>query len=212
MKHIVFGLVSGSMAVLFVVVLLTLMNRNVRREELEHSLAEAMETTMLEWCAQQQNSAVQPDQDGGSMEEQLVQYLQAQIASDSEVTVEILAADGEKGLLSARATEHFRYPTGQEGQVECMRTILADRKVQEDDTMTQQHTVKFYWSREDMEQGRESYKQMVLRHGDSLICPGEPVYPGGTEGTFVEWRDSQDYLADFSQCVEEDLCYYAVFE
>ena len=29
---------------------------------------------------------------------------------------------------------------------------------------------------------------------------------------FLEWRDSKDYLADFTQCVEENQTYYAVFE
>lgn len=205
MKHIVFGLVSGCMTILFVVTLLTLMNRNVRREELENSLAEAMETAMLERYARGWEEK--------GLEEQLVQYLMGQIESDSEVTVEILVADEEKGLLSVKAVECFRYLTGQEGKVECMRTILADREEQETEQQAaRQHTVRFYLSREDMEQGKASYKQMVLWHGDCLIRPGEPVLPEGEDKTFVEWRDAGDYLADFSQCVEEDLCYYAVFE
>lgn len=211
MKHMVFGLVAGCMTVLFTVILLTLMDRNVRMEELEQSLAEAMETTMLEWCALGQEPPGEADWSAGSMEEQLEQYLRGQISSDSEVTVEILTADEEKGLLSAKAVERFRYPTGQEGQIESTRTILSDRKAEED-MMTQYHTVRFYWSREDMEQGRTSYKQMKICHGDSLIRPCDPVSPDGAGDVFVEWRDSRDYLADFSQRVEEDLCYYAVFE
>lgn len=210
MKHIVFGLVTGSIAVMFVVMLSVFMDRNVRREELENSLAEAMETTMLAWQQERQ------DMDNGEwtaekLEKTLMQYLTVQIASDSEVMVEVLAADGEKGLLSARAVERFRYPAGQEGEVECTRTILADSREQGQQNSDGQHIVRFYLSREDMEQGSPAYKQMVIMHGDSLIRPGEPKLPE-YPGSFVEWRDAGDYLADFSQRVEEDLCYYAVFE
>lgn len=196
---------------MFVVMLSVFMDRNVRREELENSLAEAMETTMLAW----QQERLDTDNGGWTsekLEETLVQYLAGQIASDSELTVEVLAADGEKGLLSARATERFRYPAGQEGKVECTRTILADSREQEQQNDNGQHTVTFYLSREDMEQGNPAYKQMVIMHGDNLIRPGEPRLSRENAGSFVEWRDSGDYLADFSQRVEEDLCYYAVFE
>lgn len=211
MKHIVFGLVTGSIAVMFVVMLSVFMDRNVRREELENSLAEAMETTMLAWQQERQ------DMDHGEwtaekLEKTLVQYLAGQIASDSELIVEVLAADSEKGLLSARAVERFRYPVGQEGEVECTRTILADSIEPAQQNNDRQHTVRFYLSREDMEQGSTAYKQMVVMHGDSLIQPGEPRMLPENTGSFVEWRDAGDYLADFSQRVEEDLCYYAVFE
>lgn len=210
MKHIVFGLVTGSIAVMFVVMLSVFMDRNVRREELENSLAEAMETTMLQW----QQEVRGTDMRGWTEEklkQTLVQYLAGQIASDSELTVEVLAADGEKGLLSVRAIEHFRYPAGQKGEVECMRTILVDSRDEERQN-DMQHTVSFYLSREDMEQDGPAYKQMEIEHGNSLIRPGEPHLIREDAGSFVEWRDAGDYLADFTQRVEEDLCFYAVFE
>lgn len=46
MKHMVLGVLSGGIVVLFVVVLLTMQHKNVRKEELEQSLTEAMETTL----------------------------------------------------------------------------------------------------------------------------------------------------------------------
>ena len=46
MKHMVFGVLSGGIVILFVVMLLTMQHKNVRKEELEQSLTEAMETTL----------------------------------------------------------------------------------------------------------------------------------------------------------------------
>ena len=46
MKHMVLGVLSGGIVVLFVVVLLTMQHKNVRKEELEQSLTEVMETTL----------------------------------------------------------------------------------------------------------------------------------------------------------------------
>ena len=46
MKHMVFGVLSGGIVILFVVMLLTMQHKNVRKEELEQSLTEAIETTL----------------------------------------------------------------------------------------------------------------------------------------------------------------------
>ena len=46
MKQMVFGVLSGGIVILFVVMLLTMQHKNVRKEELEQSLTEAMETTL----------------------------------------------------------------------------------------------------------------------------------------------------------------------
>ena len=173
MKHMVFGVLSGG--ILFVVMLLTMQHKNVRKEELEQSLTEAMETTL-----QMVQADADRDYTSEDMRTLLIRNLVPQMNSDSELTVRMLAADAEKET--------------EKGEKEvAMQTVI------------------FYRSREEMEQGKSYYKKLEIQKGDYCTSPAEPVCDD-LKKKFLEWRDSKDYLADFTQCVEENQTYYAVFE
>lgn len=107
MKHMVFGVLSGGIVILFVVMLLTMQHKNVRKEELEQSLTEAMETTL-----QMVQADADRDYTSEDMRTLLIRNLVPQMNSDSELTVRMIAADAEKGLLSVEVEEHFSYPGG----------------------------------------------------------------------------------------------------
>lgn len=207
MKNMVFGLITSGTVILFAVLFLTLLHKNIRREELEQSLAEAMEVTMQTW-GNEQNAEERKLCDEEALSDYLVQALSVQLESDSAVAVKVLAADADKGLLSAEVTEEFTYPGGQTGSVRAQRTMIADR---EEAVTEELHTVRFFRSKEDMENGSNVYKQFQIQHGDRMIEPGKPQSEEGNS-VFKEWRDGNDYLSDFSQAVEEDLAYYAVYE
>lgn len=91
MKHMVFGVLSGGIVILFVVMLLTMQHKNVRKEELEQSLTEAMETTL-----QMVQADADRDYTSEDMRTLLIRNLVPQMNSDSELTVRMLAADAEK--------------------------------------------------------------------------------------------------------------------
>ena len=114
MKHMVFGVLSGGIVILFVVMLLTMQHKNVRKEELEQSLTEAMETTL-----QMVQADADRDYTSEDMRTLLIRNLVPQMNSDSELTVRMLAADAEKGLLSVEVEEYFSYPGGKMGSIKC---------------------------------------------------------------------------------------------
>lgn len=91
MKQMVFGVLSGGIVILFVVMLLTMQHKNVRKEELEQSLTEAMETTL-----QMVQADADRDYTSEDMRTLLIRNLVPQMNSDSELTVRMLAADAEK--------------------------------------------------------------------------------------------------------------------
>lgn len=91
MKHMVFGVLSGGIVILFVVMLLTMQHKNVRKEELEQSLTEAMETTL-----QMVQADADRDYTSEDMRTLLIRNLVPQMNSDSELTVRMIAADAEK--------------------------------------------------------------------------------------------------------------------
>ena len=209
MKHMVFGVLSGGIVILFVVMLLTMQHKNVRKEELEQSLTEAMEVTL-----QMVKMDAERDYTSEEMRTLLIRNLVPQINSDSELTVRLIAADVEKGLLSAEVEEFFIYPGGKKGSIQCFRTILAEddgEETEKGEREVAMQTVTFYRSREEMEQGESYYKKLEIQKGDYCTSPAEPVCDD-LKKKFLEWRDSKDYLADFTQCVEENQIYYAVFE
>lgn len=91
----------------FVVMLLTMQHKNVRKEELEQSLTEAMETTL-----QMVQADADRDYTSEDMRTLLIRNLVPQMNSDSELTVRMIAADAEKGLLSVEVEEHFLIRVG----------------------------------------------------------------------------------------------------
>ena len=103
MKHMVLGVLSGGIVVLFVVVLLTMQHKNVRKEELEQSLTEAMETTL-----QMVQADAGRDYTSEDMRTLLIRNLVPQMNSNSELTVRMLAADAEKGLLSVEVKKKWQ--------------------------------------------------------------------------------------------------------
>lgn len=55
-----------------------------------------------------------------------LQSLVSQIESESELTVNILEMDMEKGILSVEAILTFKHPIGTDGAVSAQRTIVLE--------------------------------------------------------------------------------------
>lgn len=107
MKQMVFGVLSGGIVILFVVMLLTMQHKNVRKEELEQSLTEAMETTL-----QMVQADADRDYTSEDMRTLLIRNLVPQMNSDSELTVRMLAADAEKDYFLWKWKSIFRIRVG----------------------------------------------------------------------------------------------------
>ena len=124
MKQMVFGLIAVTMVVLFLTIIITVHGRTLRSSEVSQSLSEAMQTTMNHLLSQNSYSISDTD-------EFIADFLEAfliQVNSDSDITVHILEADVQKGLLSVEVVETYTHPNGEKGQVSACRTILLDKK------------------------------------------------------------------------------------
>lgn len=124
MKQMVFGLIAVTMVVLFLTIIITVHGRTLRSSEVSQSLSEAMQTTMNHLLSQNSYSISDTD-------EFVADFLEAflmQVNSDSDITVHILEADVQKGLLSVEVVETYTHPNGEKGQVSACRTILLDKK------------------------------------------------------------------------------------
>lgn len=123
--------------------------------------------------------------------------------SDSDIIVEVLNADKEKGLLSIRVKEEFKHPNGKKGMVKCDRTVILNKL---DEKEVETYLVTFYIT--DAAGNEQLYKKYQILEGDSILIP---TNPSNAHAAFSGWVDGNGYLADFSQPVSQNLKYYAVW-
>ncbi len=69
--------------------------------------------------------------------------------------------------------------------------------------------VSFYMSKEAMSGEKECYKKYYVPKGGKVSMPVEPQKDGMV---FAGWRDVNDYIADFSQPVDQRISYYAAWD
>lgn len=172
MKQTVFGLVGMMMLVFLLVILMSLHGRNLRQTEMDHALAEAVDTSMSNLMETKVYSI-------NTKEEFITDFLTsllAQMNSTSDVQVSILEADEKKGILSVEVTQTYLHPNGKEGTVSEVRTVIFDKEVEE---QPDYYTVSFYTA-DDM-----LYKRYTLP--ENSVCT-MPIPPEKAGKVFSCWR------------------------
>lgn len=139
------------------------------------------------------------------LEAEVIKQLTERMDAMADITVEMGKTDVEQGLLAMKVTELWKHPNGKTGTVQEKRVVILNQlEVPE----IKEVTVTFYMSKEAMENGGACYKCCFLYEGDTVPAPADPVKQGAS---FDGWRDSSDYMADFSVPVQQDIVYYAAW-
>lgn len=168
MKHFIF---AGVMAVISFLVLaagMTVSGRSVRKNELQRVLDRAVEQTVEEFSLRKPKGGTQEL----FLDAFLKQLLQG-IESDSEITVYVMGADREKGLLSVRAEEKFFHPGGIRTTVSADKTVVLEQFcLPEKRLLTVTYKI-----------GKNVYKCYCLTEGSRLQVPDVP------EGKVLYWTN-----------------------
>lgn len=199
MKNIVIIFMSAAAGVLTLAILMTVVGRMNRRVELESSLSSALEKTLERMMTE---NHLYPDTQEEAVAES-VEMLAAALDTDSKVTVQVMKADMEKGALAVRVQEEFVQPDGSTGVEEWERMVIWEPCETKEPVYC---SVRFYPTKEAMLSGGECYKVYSVMEGDRVAAPAEPL---SGNGRFLGWKDSNDYMADFSLPVEQERVYYA---
>ena len=202
MKNVVMMAVSAILGILSLMVVMSISGRSNRNMELKSNLSSVVEETVEEMVQSEKYSMENVNQFMGDMVENLALVLD----SDSKLEVSVLQADKERGILTVSVTERFKHPNGKEGSVQTEKTVILSGTEQKPETL--QYTVSFYLSKEDMNEGKGCYKKYLVYAGKGVTVPKDPFVE---DKTFAGWKDGNDYLADFSVPVEQDVTYYAVW-
>lgn len=172
MKKIAFGTACGMAALFVFVMMLTVYGRNVRQQEADTALSQAVDST-LSSVMSGKNYEIE---DNESFVADFLKALLIQMNSDSDISIVILEADYEYGILSVEVTEKFTHPNGRPGSVSEVRTVIFDKEAEEKKEV---QTIAFYSAE------NELYKEYGLTK-DS-VCP-VPVPPVKEGSSFCGWR------------------------
>lgn len=172
MKKIAFGIACGMAACYIFVMMLAVYGRSVRSQEADAALSQAMDSTLSNVMSGK-NDRIADDK---SLVAEFLKALLIQENSDSDISVAILEADCEYGILSAEVTETFTHPNGKRGSVSEARTMIFDR---EKDEKKEWKTVSFYTA------DKELYKEYALPDGSACAVPVPPEKEGMK---FCGWR------------------------
>lgn len=160
-------------------------------------------STAMEKTVEQVMEDTEKMYDERDMLAECMQCIACDIDTDSEVTMHVYQADVEKGVLAIGLTEIFRHPNGEMGKAQWNRSVIYEQAQRQETVYCE---VAFYISKEDMINGQGCYKMYKLQQGERILMPVSPQISGAI---FSGWKDVNDYFADFSQPVEQDLTYYA---
>lgn len=202
MKNMVMMLVSGTLGLLTLAIVMTICGKMNRSVEVQSNLSSAMEMT-VERMAAKEGSILYSN---GEVVTECIETMTVAIDADSDVTVDVYRVDAEKGILSAKLSETYRHPNGMTGTAEWERTVIYN-KVEEPEM--ENYKVRFYTNKAELLGEGECYKSYMVQEGEHITAPVEPVAEGAV---FAGWKDVNDYIADFSQPVEQNRAYYAEWE
>lgn len=214
MKHAVYGVALGLILILFVFIGATVQGRAVRGDEAEVSLAEAIESTAAALFGGDETYSIY---DNEKFVADFVRELSLQLGSDSKLTVDVLKADYELGMLSIKITEEYTHPNGETGIVEAYKTVIYDNKTIEDAKVAE---IRFYRTKEEMEGGGEPYKNCQALSGDTVFAPEGPKHPLDKEHMrFSKWlgKDGAAFLEtgmkfEVTEGTREDFVFYGEYE
>lgn len=205
MKKIILCLSFFSIAVAVLSIIFSIDSRSLRQQEVKDSLDVSLKSTANAILDKKSYTVANKD-------EFLADFLQGmlvQIESNSDLTLNILDCDEQKGITSVEAVEKFKYPNGKTGTVSAVNTVILESKDMNRTVEDQQvFTITYMLPDEN-----KVYKKFHIMNNEELIVPKDPVVDGKTfkgwmlNGTDLLNREDLDAYA-----VTSNLTYVAAFE
>lgn len=210
MKNVIIAFGMVVILILTVFVSLTIYSNNSRQNEVEEALTVAVEQALENLMVDQQYTIA----DTKEFIADFVQRLVVGLDSESEITVNILAVDTEKGLLDVEVVETYRQVNGTTGTASYRKTVILDAISNPPEEV---FTVVFMVEETYASGNFKEYKKFTLTDGTKAIFPG--ANPALSGHNFAGWsltkpdaanNYSPEIVTDVT--VTEDLVFYAVFD
>ena len=121
MKNMLVAFYAAIIALVIILIGFTIHGRSVRQIELDNALKSSMEEAMTVLLYEEGRPQTEEE-----WKASFLQSLAVQINSASDLTVHILKADMEKGLLSVEANLTWKHPIGTDGSVSSTMTVFLE--------------------------------------------------------------------------------------
>ena len=185
MKNVLIGIVGGMILVYMVVIQISLYTESVRQNELNQCVSDVT-MQVLKGCRNQTDEAAQKI---------LTDRIRERLPSDSEVQIDVLACDMQKGIVSTKVKEKFLYPNGKSGSVQTARTAIAEKKTE---NVSQAKII--------YKDHGEIYKEYMVQTGETHVAA---KLPDGARGWKLEGKEAI-LLSGESFLVEADMSFETV--
>lgn len=165
MKNVVTGIMMSIMIALFIIIILTTDDRIIRINEVNTALADALDES-LNVLDMDKYSITDTDE----LLADVTQGLLIQIESDSDITVNVMDADKDKGIVTIEAVENFRKASGAAGQTAATRTIILEKQQVQDtyDENNRQYNITY------LNTDGTEYMTYSIKKNEQLIIPAAP--------------------------------------
>lgn len=173
MKHTVYGVALAIMGLLIVAAVMTVSGRDVRENEMDKALNTAVEQS-LEQLKEEGGYEIA---DYRELVADFNQALLLHISSDSDLIVNILTADLDRGVLDVQITEAYKTTSGKTKETTCRKTVI----LEEYSNQKPFHTITF--------KSEGVIHAEYSLYEDSLIV--EPENPRKTGHTFKCWKNGR---------------------
>ena len=159
MKYTIYGISLSAIAILVVAAVMVFSGRNVRRNEMETALNAAIEQSLKQLESKKGYEI-------GNKQELVADFnriLLLQVESDSDLQVDILTADAQKGALDVRVTETYRNILGLSETITCRKSVIMEEYVEK----------KPYFIVTFLVEG-EVYHRYTICQGGTVVTPKNP--------------------------------------
>lgn len=200
MKNGIWMLISGLIGTLLLAIVMAIWGNTNRSIELQENLSTVMEGALRE-------SICQEESENKKLVADCIAGLAVVLDSTSDLRLDVYQVDEEKGIIALATGSNYTHSNGVDGETEWQRVVICDKK--KGTESVEYCEVQFYKSKDELLQELNLYKKISVLSGECIIAPRAPYK---VDAEFVEWRDANDYIADFSQGVSENRAYYAVWK
>lgn len=201
MKNGVMLLVSGAIGILVFAMVMTICGHMDRSTELQENLSTAAEGALQ---GAVHGNAIKNDH---ALLAECIGRMAVALDADTDMVIDVFGIDSKNGILALRMSGAYIHPNGMKGSTEWERVVFREEGAEKEAMKVCE--VSFYMNKEAMSGEKECYKKYYVPKGGKVTMPVEPQKAGMV---FAGWRDVNDYIADFSQPVDQRISYYAAWD
>lgn len=172
MKHTIYGIVLAVAAVLIIAAVLAVSGRDVRENEMDKALNTAVEESLGQLKAEGGYGF----NDYHELIADFNQSLLLHVSSDSDIKIDILTADLERGVLDVEIEAAYQTVDGKKGKSSCRKTVI----LEEYSDRMEYHTVTF------ISEG-QVHAKYSLYEGSFIVEPQKPKNEGRE---FLCWKNN----------------------